>query len=51
MGSGGHNKKEWYERLMPAKDKPNYLEKEIIFHLEILPQNRKSVIVTKKENE
>lgn len=42
-------KKTFYMREFPQKKKLNYSEQEVIFHLEILPLNRKSIIITNQK--
>lgn len=39
-----------FERLDKRIKKNNYSQKEVIYHLEVLPINRKSVILNYKSN-
>lgn len=43
------NKPSLFDRMELKQRKPNYSEKEIIYYLEILPINRKSVIIKNKK--
>lgn len=45
------DKPSMFDRIERKRRTPNYTEKEIIYHLEVLPGNKRSAILKPKNNE